>query len=78
MTSENLIMDKSVTNLTLDNRTLKALEREGIRTVAELVARDAWDLMDIRGFGQNCLVMVYSALGEWGLSLKPSNFKHRS
>lgn len=78
MTNENLIMDKSVANLTLDNRTLKALEREGIRTVEELVAKDAWDLMDIRGFGQNCLVMVYSALAEWGLSLKPSNFKHRS
>jgi DNA-directed RNA polymerase alpha subunit len=78
MTNENLIMEKSVANLALDNRTHRALERAGITTVAQLVDLDAWDLMDIRGFGQNCLVMVYSALGEWGLTLKPSNFKYRS
>lgn len=77
MTVENLIMEKSVTILSVDNRTLNAFEREGICTIGELVSLDAHDLLDIRGFGQNCLIQTTSALSEWGLTLKPSGFTNR-
>lgn len=77
MTNENLIMEKSVTILSVDNRTVRAFEREGIKTIGDLVAKDAWELLDIRGFGQNCLIMTTSALSEFGLTLKPSNYKNR-
>jgi DNA-directed RNA polymerase alpha subunit len=69
--------DVSVTDLPISGRAIKALARGGIRTVETLVAHDAWELCDIRGFGPECLRETVDALAEIGLTLKPSNFSDR-
>lgn len=76
--TENPILNKLVKDLTVGPRAAKALDRGGIRTIGDLVAKDAWELMDIRGFGLDCLIRVNAGLAEMGLALKSSNFRFRA
>lgn len=76
--SENPLHNKLVKDLGVGNRAANALDKAGIRTIGQLVQCDAYDLLDIRWFGQDCLIRVTDGLAEMGLALKNSNFKFRS
>ncbi|MUN41466.1 DNA-directed RNA polymerase subunit alpha C-terminal domain-containing protein [Actinomadura litoris] len=56
--------------LNLSPRAYNALMREGIRTIGDLAACDAFDLLDIRNFGTKSLDDVHTALIQHGLALK--------
>lgn len=70
--------DVAISDLDVSGRAVKALGRGGIRTVSQLVEQTAWDLTDLRGFGNECLRETVNALASMGLTLKPSNFEPRS
>lgn len=76
--TENALLNKLVKDLGCGNRAANALDRAGIRTIGQLVSNDAYDLLDIRNFGQDCLIRVNDSLAEMGLALKSSNFKFRA
>lgn len=76
--TENPVLNKLVKDLGAGNRAWKALDRAGIQTIGQLIEHDAYDLLDVRGFGLNCLIKVMNCLTEMGLSLKASNFKFRA
>jgi DNA-directed RNA polymerase subunit alpha len=51
-------------------RIIGCLESDGIKTVADLLKRDHWELTDIRNFGDGCLEEVRRVLAGHGLALK--------
>ena len=61
-----------IEDLDLSVRSYNCLKREGINTVAELVALSETQLMNIRNFGQKSVDEVRDKLTEMGLSLKDS------
>lgn len=72
------MLNKLVKDLGCGNRAANALDKAGIQTIGQLIENDAYDLLDIRWFGQDCLIRVMDSLAEMGLALKNSNFKFRS
>ena len=70
-------LDMVIKDFPVGNRTYKALLRGGIRTVGDLCEVTAWDLRDIRGFGEECMNQTVNALASMGLSLKSSNYFNR-
>ena len=53
----------------LQNRTCNALHRGGIRTIGHLLIATPGELLDLYGFGGQCLAEVRLTLGANGLSL---------
>lgn len=76
--SGNPVLNKLVKELGCGNRAANALDRAGIRTIGQLIEYDAYDLLDLRNFGTDCLIRVNASLAEMGLTLKNSNFKFRA
>ncbi len=60
----------SIDDLGLQSRSYNALNREGIRSVGELVARSEADLLDIRNFGAKSIEEIKHKLAEMGMTLK--------
>lgn len=54
----------------LSTRTVDALTRNGIVTIADLINYTEKDLMAIQGFGNDCLMEVISLVDTLGLRLK--------
>lgn len=72
---EQVISDElsmSINDLDLSVRSYNCLMREGITTVAQLVALSEGQLMNIRNFGQKSVDEVREKLASLGLSLKDS------
>lgn len=65
-------LSMQIEELDLSVRSYNCLKREGIDTVAELVALSETQLMNIRNFGQKSVDEVRDKLTEMGLSLKDS------
>lgn len=61
-----------IADLGLSTRTRNALARSYITTVAELTARNGWDLLDLQQFGPGAYREVVAALAGHGLELKPA------
>lgn len=76
--SGNPMLNKLVKDLGCGNRAVNALDKASIQTIGQLIQNDAYDLLDIRWFGQDCLIRVTDSLAEMGLALKSSNFKFRA
>lgn len=72
VTVRRLTVDEAtpITALGYSVRVRNSLHREGIRTVGDLVARDGWDLLDIRNSGVKSLAEVIGVLAEHGFALK--------
>jgi DNA-directed RNA polymerase subunit alpha len=66
------LLNRSVAELELSVRSRKCLQRLGISSLGELVARSEAELMAIKNFGQTSLVEIKRRLGELGLSLRES------
>lgn len=66
-----------ITEISVGNRALNVFRRNGIKTVADLIAHEASDLTDLRGFGPACLAETVDALREVGFELKPINYAAR-
>ena len=72
---EQVISDElsmSINDLDLSVRSYNCLMREGITTVAQLVALSEGQLMNIRNFGQKSVDEVREKLASMGLTLKDS------
>ena len=54
----------------LSTRTVDALTRNGIVTIADLINYTEKDLMTMQGFGNDCLMEVISLVDTLGLRLK--------
>lgn len=62
--------DESILTLQLSYRARRALQRDDINTVGELLAKTAGELMALRNFGETSLANVRAALARRGLRLK--------
>ncbi len=62
-------LQRSITTLGLSGRSTNCLTHAGITSVAELLARNADDLLELRNFGRHCLTEVTSTLQAEGLKL---------
>ncbi|GGA63597.1 DNA-directed RNA polymerase subunit alpha [Pseudoclavibacter endophyticus] len=71
-TGDSTELAMPIEDLDLSVRSYNCLKREGIDTVAELVALSETQLMNIRNFGQKSVDEVRDKLTEMGLSLKDS------
>ncbi len=58
--------------LHLDKRICTALDRVGLRTVADIVGQSSDQLMHVRGLGWRSIMEIEVALALYGLALKPS------
>jgi hypothetical protein len=61
---------------TLSRRTVRALDLDGYKTVADLTAATAADLTDIRNFGAGCLAEAKRVLSAHGLALAGEEAGH--
>jgi DNA-directed RNA polymerase subunit alpha len=66
------LLNRSVAELELSVRSRKCLQRLGISTLQELVARSEPELLSIKNFGQTSLMEIKRRLAEVGLSLRDS------
>ena len=66
------VLTRSVTELELSVRSRKCLQRLGISTINELVARSEQELLGAKNFGQTSLQEIQKRLTEFGLALRPS------
>ncbi|MGO2111164.1 MAG: DNA-directed RNA polymerase subunit alpha [Pseudoclavibacter sp.] len=71
-TGDSTELAMPIEDLDLSVRSYNCLKREGIDTVAELVALSETQLMNIRNFGQKSVDEVRDKLTEMGLTLKDS------
>ena len=62
-------LQRSISTLWLSGRAANCLTNGGIASVAELVARSADDLLELRNFGRHCLTEVTATLQAEGLKL---------
>ncbi|MGK3941053.1 DNA-directed RNA polymerase subunit alpha C-terminal domain-containing protein, partial [Streptomyces caeruleatus] len=65
-------LTRPIEELELTVRSYNCLKREGIHSVAELVARSEADLRDIRNFGAKSVDEVKEKLADLGLAFKDS------
>lgn len=63
-------MKRSIRELGLPARVSNRLEYEGIRTIAALLKRTPWQLVEWPGFGLESYKSVHRTLASHGLSLK--------
>lgn len=61
-----------IADLGLSTRTCNTLVRADIRTVGKLADCHAWDLLDLRQFGEGAYREVVAALAKHDLELKPT------
>lgn len=64
-------LDVSVEELNLSTRCRKCMDRLGIKTVGELVAKSEKDLLNAPNFGSTSLNEIRTKLSSMGLSLRP-------
>jgi len=65
-------LQRPITILNLPARSQNCLQREGIRTIGELIQRSEADLLDIRNFGAKSIEDVKDELAKLDLRLKDS------
>lgn len=63
-------LNLSIEDLELSARSSNCLRKAGINTVAELVAKDMGELMQIKNFGKKSADEINQKLSQYGLSLK--------
>lgn len=59
------ILETKIENVKFSNRTHNCLQAQGIRTVGELIQKDATAMLRYKNFGKKCLSEVY-----WKLKLE--------
>ena len=69
---ESLYTNRSVAELELSVRSRKALQRLGITTLGELVARSEAELILVKNFGHTSLQEIQQQLARHGLALRDS------
>ena len=67
--ADEATLERPVADLELSVRTRICMEREGIKTIGELVSRRAEELLAIRNFGRTSLAEVTEKLARLGLRL---------
>jgi len=67
---EQALMNKPVSELNLSVRARKCMNRLGISTMADLCARTADELLEVKNFGQTSLLEVRDKLRQLGLKLR--------
>jgi DNA-directed RNA polymerase subunit alpha len=67
------LIDQPVSTLQLSVRSRKCLQRLGIATIRETIARSESELMESRNFGQTSLSEIKDCLGKIGLSLRTAD-----
>ena len=67
------VMEMSIDELELSDRSYNCLKRAGINTVEELTNKTSEDMMKVRNLGRKSLEEVLAKLKELGLQLKPSD-----
>lgn len=67
---DQVILQRTVSELELSVRSRKCLQRLGISTLGELAARSEAELLAIKNFGQTSLVEIKQRLNAVGLSLR--------
>ncbi|MXV82253.1 hypothetical protein F4X88_16810 [Candidatus Poribacteria bacterium] len=60
---------ETIYELGLSTRAQSCLERENIRTVQELIAKEEWDLLEYKGLGEGTLNEIRNRLASKGLYL---------
>lgn len=66
----NPVLSALIESLGLPIRAEKVLKGDGIRTIADVLARSEWDLLRITGFGRRYLADLREALTKHGVSLQ--------
>ncbi|MCY3721461.1 MAG: hypothetical protein OXG97_04505 [Candidatus Poribacteria bacterium] len=71
MTEEqrDFYLDQSLSDFGLSGRAQNCLERQNIRTIRELVAKEEWDLMKYKGLGEGTLNEIRNRLAFKGFYL---------
>ena len=58
------LLEKSIEEMNLSTRTLNCLQAEGVRTIGELIQKEATAMLRYKNFGKKCLSELY-----WKLKL---------
>lgn len=67
------VLEMSIEDLDLSQRSSNCLKRAGINTVSELTQKTHDEMMKVRNLGRKSLEEIVEKLGEFGLSLKDSD-----
>ena len=70
ITPDETVLEKPITDLELSERSRRCMERMGIKTIGELVARTPEELLASRNFGRTSLAEVTEKLARLGLTLR--------
>ena len=56
------LLEKSIEEMNLSTRTLNCLQAEGVRTIGELIQKEATAMLRYKNFGKKCLSELYLKL----------------